>query len=52
MSKPPNFYELKRFLEEQGDDDLAEAILPLEEIAPPELIEKSLKNIPSSRALL
>ncbi len=47
MPKPKDFYELKRLLEEQGDDDLAEAILPLEEIAPPELIEKYpvLKNL-------
>ncbi|MCX7643653.1 MAG: hypothetical protein N2116_07610, partial [Armatimonadetes bacterium] len=40
MPKPKDFYELKQQLEEQGDDDLAEAILPLEEIAPPELVER------------
>ncbi len=40
MSKPKDFYDLKRRLEEQGDEDLAEAILPLEELAPPELLER------------
>ena len=47
MAKPKDFYDLKRILEERGDKDLAEAILPLEEIAPLELIERypTLKNL-------
>lgn len=47
MPKPKDFYDLKQKLEEQGDEDLAEAILPLEEIAPPELVERYpvLKNL-------
>lgn len=47
MAKPKDFYELKQQLEERGDEDLAEAILPLEEIAMPELVERYpiLKNL-------
>ena len=47
MPKPKDFYELKRQLEEQGDEDIADAILPLEELAPPELLERypMLKNL-------
>ena len=47
MPRPKDFSELRRHLEEQGDDDLAEAILPLEEIAPTELVERYpfLKNL-------
>lgn len=47
MPKPKDFYELKRQLEDQGDEDLADAILPLEELAPPELVERYpvLKNL-------
>jgi len=46
MPKPRDFQELKRKLEEQGDDDIAEAILPLDELAPPEIVERypMLKN--------
>lgn len=38
---------MKRLLGEQGDDDLAETISPIEEIALPELIERYplLKNL-------
>lgn len=47
MPRPKDFSELRRHLEEQGDEDLAEAILPLEEIAPSELVERYpfLKNL-------
>ncbi|MCS7265179.1 MAG: hypothetical protein NZ805_10150 [Armatimonadetes bacterium] len=47
MPKPKDLYDLKQQLEEQGDEDLADAILPLEEIAPPELVERYpiLKNL-------
>jgi hypothetical protein len=47
MPRPKDFEELRRYLEERGDEDLADAILPLEELAPPELIERYpvLKNL-------
>ena len=47
MPRPKDFAELRRYLEERGDEDLAEAILPLEELAPPELVERYpvLKNL-------
>ncbi len=47
MKNPRNFEELLQWLEERGDEDLAESIVPLEELAPPELVEKfpALKNL-------
>lgn len=47
MKKPRNFEELLRWLKEQGDEDLADSIVPLEQIASPELVEKFpiLKNL-------
>ncbi|GBC99124.1 hypothetical protein HRbin17_01645 [bacterium HR17] len=47
MPKPRDFDELRRMLAEQGEEDLAESILPLSELAPPDLLEQvpALKNL-------
>lgn len=40
MPKPRNLEELRQRLAEQGEEDLADSILPLADLAPPELLER------------
>lgn len=40
MPKPRNLEELRQWLAEQGEEDLADSILPLADLASPELLER------------